>query len=100
MELASALPVMVGVLSLVMLSVLETPESLEAMRSSRVGRLQMVSMVTVRAVLVFELPAISVAVAVRLWLPFERERLAVGVMLQMPELLAVVVPRIVVPPPS
>ena len=58
-----------------------------------------VSMVTVRFVLVLELPAISLAVAVRLWLPFER--LAVGVMLQMPELLAVVVPRTVpVAPPS
>ena len=58
-----------------------------------------VSMVIVRAVLVFELPAISVAFAVRLWLPFER--LAVGVKLQMPELLAVVVPRTVpVTPPS
>ena len=83
-----------------MLSVLETPESLAAIRS-RVGRLQMVSMVIVRAVLVFELPATSLAVAVRLWLPSESERLAVGVKLQMPELLAVVVPRTVpVAPPS
>ena len=100
LALASAVPVMVGVLSLVMLSVLETPESLAAIRS-RVGRLQMVSMVIVRPVLVFELPAISLAVAVRLWLPSESERLAVGVKLQMPELLAVVVPRTVpVAPPS
>ena len=97
LALASAVPVMVGVLSLVMLSVLETPESLAAIRS-RVGRLQMVSMVIVRAVLVFELPAISVAVAVRLWLPFVR--LVVVVMLQIPELLAVALPRIVVPSPS
>ena len=72
---------MVGVLSLVILSVLETPESLEALRS-RVGLLQTVSIVTVRAVLVLELPAISFAVAVRLCLPSESERLAVGVMLQ------------------
>ena len=55
-------------------------------------------MVIVRPLLVFELPATSLAVAVRLWLPLVR--LAVGVMLQLPELLALVVPRIVVPPPS
>ena len=97
LALASALPVMVGLVTLVMLSVLETPESLVAMRS-RVGLLQMVSMVTVRGVLVFELPAISLAVAVRLWLPFVR--LVVVVMLQIPELLAVALPRIVVPSPS
>ena len=60
-----------------------------------------VSMVIVRAVLVFELPATSLAVAVRLWLPSESERLAVGVKLQMPELLAVVLPRTVpLTPPS
>ena len=57
-----------------------------------------VLIVIVRAVLVLELPAISLAVAVRLWLPFVR--LVVVVMLQIPELLAVALPRIVVPSPS
>src|SRR5207237_2867542 len=67
----SAVPVKVGVVLLVMLSVFEEPVSLAAARSGAVGAVgAAVSMVTERppeAALV--LPAASVALAVIVWLP-------------------------------
>ena len=55
-----------------------------------------VSMVMVKAELAADwLPALSVALAVRVWRP--SVRVEVVVMLQLPEVLAVAVPRTVVP---
>lgn len=88
---ASAVPVKVGVASLVMLSVLELPVSLPADRSGVLGALgAAVSMVTERAEDAAELlPAASVAVAVILWLPAAKVE---AVILQLPEPSAVALP--------
>ncbi len=99
---ASAVPLMVGVLSLVMPSPL-APLSL-LVSSVAVGVAVLLSMVRLRAADVAELPAASVAVAVRLWPPSLR---VVGapvavpapptVKLQLPLASAVTVPSTVVP---
>ena len=72
--LASAVPVNVGVLTLVRLSVLEEPLSLAASRSGVDGAAgAVVSIVIVSAVDgALSLPAASVAVAVTLWVPAVR----------------------------
>ena len=68
---ASAVPVKVGVVTLVSLSVLEVPESLAAARSGADGAAgAVVSIVMLSAPDAAEtLPAASVAVAVMLWVP-------------------------------
>lgn len=91
--LASAVPVKVGVVSLVMLSVFELPVSVPSVISGTEGAAGAnVSIVMARAGeagLIF--PAVFVAVAVILWLPSVRTLL---VMLQLPIKFAVVVPMI------
>ena len=62
-EPASAVPSNCGVVSLVMLSVLEPPESLAAFRSGIEGAFTPVSIVTVRLPEVPVLPAASVELA-------------------------------------
>ena len=70
---ASAVPVKVGVVTLVMLSVLDTPLSDAATRSGLTGRGAVVSMVTDKAAeAALTLPATSVALAVMLWVPSAR----------------------------
>ena len=94
--LASAVPLKVGVVSLVMLSVLELPLSVPAVMSGALGAPGAVaSMVTARpedATLV--LPAKSVALAVMVWAPADRAEV---VMVQLPEPSAVPEPIRVVP---
>ena len=72
--LASAVPVNVGVLTLVRLSVLEVPLSLAASRSGVDGAAgAVVSIVMLKAPEAAEtFPAASVAVAVMLWVPAVR----------------------------
>src|SRR5712672_217432 len=93
---ASAVPVKVGVATLVRLSVPDAPESEAVARSGVEGAVGAVlSIVTdspVEAVLV--LPAASVALAVIVWLP---EASVEAVMLQLPLPSAVPVPSTVVP---
>src|SRR5947209_2712483 len=83
--LASAVLVKVGVVTLVMLSVLDVPLSLAAVRSGAEGAAgALVSMVMLKAPERAEtLPAASVALAVMLWLPSAR-----AVVMVMPEALA------------
>ena len=96
MEPASAVPVRVGVVALVMLSLLDTPLSLPLARSGVEGALgAVVSLVTVSPVergLVWLLPSVWVTLSV--CAPCDR---AGEVMLQAPAPLAVAVPRSVVP---
>ena len=79
----SAVPVKVGVVTLVMLSVLDTPLSDAATRSGADGAAgATVSMVTDKAAdAALTLPATSVALAVMLWVPFARVE---AVMVQCP----------------
>ena len=76
---ASAVPVKVGVVTLVMLSVLDTPVSDAVIRSRACGRAgAVVSMVIDRAAeAALTLPATSVALAVMLWMPFARVEVVV-----------------------
>src|ERR1700751_2020291 len=83
---------MVGAVTLVMLSVLDTPLSGAAARSGVLGGAAVVSSVKVREV-VPVLPAVSVSVATMVWLPSAR----VGVNDQWPLASAVVVPMTVLP---
>jgi len=71
---AAAVPVKVGVVTLVMLSVLEEPESLAAVMSGVSGAAgARVSIVMLKALDTAEtLPAKSVAIAVMLWVPSPR----------------------------
>ena len=71
---ASAVPVKMGVVMLVTLSIVEAPVSLASARSGVDGAAGAeASIVTVRAEEASEtLPAASVAVAVMLWVPAER----------------------------
>lgn len=91
--LASEVPVRVGVVSLVMLSVFELPLSLAALKSGVVGADgALVSTVTANTEDADEaLPATSVAVAVTLWLP---AAMVEAVMLQLPEPSEVVEPKL------
>src|SRR3954453_4029493 len=81
--LASAVPVKVGVATLVRLSVLDEPESEAVARSGAEGAVgAVVSIVTDRPVeAVLVLPAASVALAVIVWLPVDSVEAA---MLQLP----------------
>src|SRR5437870_1678345 len=92
---ASAVPVKVGVVTLVMLSVLELQLSLPTRRSSDLGAAgAVVSMVTLSAAEAAEmLPAASVAVAVMLCVPAARARAVVVS-------LALVAVRLLAWPPS
>ena len=93
---ASAVPVKVGVASLVILSVLEAPLSEAAIRSGADGALgAVVSIVIDKADdATLTLPAASVAFAVMLCTPFARVELVID---QLPEPSAVAVPIRVVP---
>ena len=95
MLLASAVPVNVGVVILVMLSVLETPLSDATTRSGRLGAATFLSMVICKtAEAALTLPARSVALAVILRAPAARAEV---VMLQLPSAAAMPVPTLVVP---
>ena len=93
---ASAVPVKVGVVTLVMLSVLDTPLSDAASRSGADGAAgAMVSMVTGKAAeAALTLPATSVALAVMLWVPFARVDVVAN---QSPFTVVMPVPTWVVP---
>ena len=93
---STLLPVRVGVVTLVMLSVLLLPESDALARSGALGAEgAVVSIVTVRAVDAAPvLPAASVTLALSVCAPSVS---ALDVMLQLPEPSAVVVPSSVVP---
>lgn len=88
-EPASALPLIVGVRSLVTLSVFDAPLSLALLRSGAEMVGAAVSTVIVRPDDV-RVDPLTLAVTVRLWLPWARGLL---VMLQLPELSACVEPR-------
>ena len=94
--LASAVPVKVGVVLLVALSVLDVPLSVRFVMSTALGAAGAVaSIVTVRLLDATPvLPAVSVALVVRVWLPAVK---ALLVMDQLPEPSAVAVPNSVVP---
>ena len=93
---STPLPVRVGVVTLVMLSVLLLPESDALARSAALGAAGAeVSMVTVSAAeAVLAFPAASVALVVKVWAPALS---VLVVMLQLPKPSAVVVPSTVVP---
>src|SRR5205823_2990041 len=81
--LASVVPVKVGVVSLVMLSVLELPLSLAAVRSGVAGAAgPVVSMVMLRAAELATFPATSLCSAVMEWVPSFRG--LVGLIVQFP----------------
>ena len=96
-EPATAVPVKVGVVTLVMLSVDELPLSLAAVKSGVPGAAGgVVSIVIVNAADVAPvLPATSVARAEKLWAPVAST--VFTVIIQTPELSATPVPRVVVP---
>src|ERR1035437_6220211 len=92
---ASAVPVKVGVVSAVMLSVLEVPESLEAARSGADGAAgTAVSIVTASAVEWSLVPPAVVAVAVNKYVLGES---ALLVMVQSPLTFATAVPTVIDP---
>src|SRR5207253_2202554 len=79
----------------VMLSVLDEPESVAAVMSGADGAAAVVSIVTARpAEAALVLPAMSVCLAVRVWLPLDSVELVID---QLPEPSAVAVPSTVVP---
>jgi hypothetical protein len=92
----SAVPVKVGVETLVMLSVFEVPLSEMADRSGVLGALGAVESITIAipAEALLVLPAVSVALLVSVWEPSDR---ALVVTLQLPSPSAVAVPSTVVP---
>src|SRR5260370_26175709 len=78
-----------------MLSVFDEPVSVAAVRSGADGAAAVVSIVTTRpAEAALVLPAISVCLAVSVWLPLDNVVLVID---QLPEPSAVAVPRTVVP---
>jgi hypothetical protein len=100
--LASAVPVKVGVVSLVKLSLFDVPVSEVAAKSGVDGAAGAeASMLIDKAEDAFDIfPAASVALAVMAWLPFERALLEPTVKLQFPLLSAVVVPKELLPSKS
>ena len=92
---SAPLPVKVGVVTLVMLSVFDEPLSEAAVRSGALGAAAAVSIVTLSdADAALTLPARSVCFAVKVWKPCDNAEL---VIVQLPEPSATVVPSTVVP---
>src|SRR4029079_1388019 len=92
---SALLPVKVGVVLFVMLSVLEVPESDPAIKSGAEGAATVVSIVTLNALdATLTFPARSVCLAVKLCEPGDKVAL---VILQLPEPSATAVPNTVLP---